>query len=362
MTGKISVFIRMLCSVCFIVGSSVSSAQFTNIERNALIDFYEKANGERWKNNDGWGGRTFPCNWYGITCDFDGISIFLSGNNLTGTVSQDLGFMERLKRLDLSRNELEGQIPDSLGRLEQLQYLDLSQNKLSGPIPDAIGSITELRHFNIQHNDQISGEFPKSICELSNIQVLKLGNTTLTGQSNLSGEIPACITNLKSLTHLDISSTKLSGEIPLEMGSLVELHTLEMYGNEGLVGSIPQSFGKLRNLRTLALSNNNLSGNIPTALGNLENLRRIVLEENALTGSVPASFENFSGLELLSLRNNALTGKMPSFPFRWETPLGLFLGGNKFDVVDSLENLNREYEEGLLTDEEFQEAKRQLLL
>ena len=74
MTGKISIFIRMLCSVCFIIGSSVSSAQSFSIERNALLDFYEMANGESWTNNEGWNETIYHCDWYGITCDLRGVT------------------------------------------------------------------------------------------------------------------------------------------------------------------------------------------------------------------------------------------------------------------------------------------------
>ena len=59
-------------------------------------------------------------------------------------------------------------------------------------------------------------------------------------------------------------------EIPLEIGNLINLHTLFLDGNQ--LASIPESIGNLANLNRLWLSYNNLSGPIPESICNLTNL------------------------------------------------------------------------------------------
>ena len=54
----------------------------------------------------------------------------------------------------------------------------------------------------------------------------------------------------------------ISGEIPSEIGTLVNLNKLSLWGNK-LTGEIPISIGGLTNLKTLNLSNNKLTGKIP---------------------------------------------------------------------------------------------------
>ena len=41
-------------------------------QRNVLTDFYEKTNGDKWTNNEGWLSNKNKCKWYGITCGSNG--------------------------------------------------------------------------------------------------------------------------------------------------------------------------------------------------------------------------------------------------------------------------------------------------
>ena len=67
------------------------------------------------------------------------------------------------------------------------------------------------------------------------------------------------------VTELDFSGNQLSGEIPPELDNLTNLTALVLFYNE-LTGTIPAELGDLANLRGLYLSGNELSGEIPPEL------------------------------------------------------------------------------------------------
>ena len=79
-----------------------------------------------------------------------------------------------------------------------------------GVATDANGRVTELT----LHHNQLSGEIPAELGDLTNLQELGLS------QNNLSGEIPAELGALTNLQDLLLQGNMLSGEIPAELGGL----------------------------------------------------------------------------------------------------------------------------------------------
>ena len=78
------------------------------------------------------------------------------------------------------------------------------------------------------------------------------------------------------VTALRLVANELSGEIPAELENLTNLQVLSFSINT-LSGEIPAELGRLTNLQILSLSGNELSGEIPAELGNLANLQRLDL-------------------------------------------------------------------------------------
>jgi len=76
------------------------------------------------------------CSLDGITCnkDLEVVGINLSNMGITGTIPDEIGFLETLTTLDLSNNYLHGFLPSDL-RFAPLNSLDLGGNKLSGIVP-----------------------------------------------------------------------------------------------------------------------------------------------------------------------------------------------------------------------------------
>ena len=123
--------------------------------------------------------------------------------------------------------------------------------------------------------------------------------------------------NLTGLTRLELkggtssSNNQLTGNIPSELGNLSDLAYLDLSGNM-LGGQIPTRLGSLTNLTHLDLSNNSLTGTIPAELGNLSNLEFLDLSGNKLTGRIATSLGNLkNSIETLRINNTGLEGCIP---------------------------------------------------
>jgi len=115
--------------------------------------------------------------------------LWLSNNQLSGTIPAEVGDLTNLTTLDLSRNDLTGDIPASLGDLSHLVTLDLSTNHLTGGIPPQLGQLAQLERLLLAVN-RLEGSIPP---EIGNLTALKMLRLTM---NQLSGEIPAELSNL----------------------------------------------------------------------------------------------------------------------------------------------------------------------
>ncbi|CAN6919718.1 unnamed protein product [Brassica oleracea var. botrytis] len=251
----------------------------------------------------------------------------LSGNNLTGELPRVLGELSSLETAILGYNEFEGPIPPEFGNINSLKYLDLATGKLSGQIPSELGKLKSLETLYLYQN-HFTGKIPPEIGNITTLTYLDLS------QNALSGEIPVQITELKNLQLLNLMGNKLSGSVPPEISNLAELHTLELWNNT-LSGELPSDLGKNSplewldvstnsfsgeipstlcskgNLTKLILFNNNFSGPIPTTLSTCQSLVRVRMQNNLLNGSIPIGFGKLEKLQRLELANNRLTGGIP---------------------------------------------------
>ena len=280
-------------------------AQVSQPERNALIAIFESTNGDAWANSDNWRKAPGVFNDPGTECTWFGV--FCNAAN-------------RVSNLDLRENQLRGEIPSQIGDLSHLTILNLSGNQLSGPIPPQIGNLADLTILVLYEN-QLSGEIPTELSQLGNLTTLDLE------VNQLSGSIPVELYRLANLINLSLLGNRLTGPIPAELGQFPNLQVLKLAANE-LTGPIPPQLGGLTSLRALELWANRLSGEIPVQFSNLQNLHNLNLDGNQLSGGIPPELATLPNLGYLQLGNNQLSGEIPGVLANLASLESLGLSGN----------------------------------
>ena len=278
------------------------------------------------------------CLWYGVTCEKTSryvISISLSKNNLVGTLPRSLWKFRNLQGLCLGRNEgLEGSVGDIVSaNMTTVLRLDLAFNKLSGLIPgEVLPRMKSLVKIQLccQLGGRFFGQIPKDIGNLTELEVLSLG------ENELNGTIPKSIGNLKKLWFLDLEATKnLQGgfENLYNVSSLRFMHL----SLAGLNGTLPAEFGLyFPAMIECLLPGNNFVGQIPSTIGNMTNLWHLSLAKNHFIGKIPKSIGSIPCLKIIDLRENRLTLLEEGLQFNSRCLDVLILAGNK-DLTMSFE-------------------------
>jgi Leucine-rich repeat (LRR) protein len=191
-------------------------SEIPSSECEALVALYNSTGGPAWEDNTNWLVTDLPSGWYGVNVESGHVtSLYLSYNQLSGTIPPELESLSFLSWLDLANNQLNGSIPPELGNLSSLNILSLDNNQLNGSIPPELGNLSSLEYLYLTSN-QLSGSIPPELGSLSILSDLRLTN------NGLSGGIPPQLGNLSSLSilHLDGNQERI---IPVEMGKLSSL-------------------------------------------------------------------------------------------------------------------------------------------
>ncbi|XP_073269874.1 probable inactive receptor kinase At5g10020 [Primulina huaijiensis] len=320
-----------------------------------------------------------PKDWYGIVCSNGSVtSITLNDLGLVGELQfSAISGLKKLQNLSISNNQLSGTLTKEIGLLQSLQSLDLSRNLFTGSVPTQFTTLKNLVLANVSFNS-MGGEIPSGFASLELLKYLDFR------WNGFVGDVMALLGQLDSALHVDLSSNMFSGTLDLGLGnpdfisSIQYLNishnnlTGELFPHDGIpyfdslevfdatdnhfVGNVP-SFSFVVSLRVLKIRNNQLSGSMPQGLlqessmilseldlshnhlegpiGSItsENLRTLNLSYNRLSGPLPTrvghcaildlSHNMFSGdlsriqnwgnyIEVIDLSSNELTGFLPN--------------------------------------------------
>ena len=194
----------------------------------------------------------------------------LGGNELSGSIPEELGKLANLGTLSLARNQLSGIEAGftGAGNLPVLTYLGLGKNRITGTIPPTFGNLTNLTQLELGDNE-LSGSIPEELGNLANLTNLDLGNNQLSG-------IEAGFTNAGNLPGLDI---------------------LRLDRNQ-FTGTVPTTFSNLTGAALLDLSCNGFTGNVPRSLASLGRLIELYLNGNSVNLPLHADLLDTPGLSI----------------------------------------------------------------
>ncbi|TKY73115.1 LRR receptor serine/threonine-protein kinase [Spatholobus suberectus] len=297
------------------------------------------------------------CSWEGVSCDAKReyvVGLVFSGMGLSGPIPDTtIGKLSKLQSLDLSNNKITD-LPSDFWSFSLLKILNLSSNQISGSLTNNIGNFGLLEVFDLSSNS-FSGEIPEAISSLMSLQVLKLDH------NRFEQRIPSGILKCHSLVSIDLSSNQLSGTVPDGFGDVFpNLITLNLAGNsingrdsdisglksivslnisgnafQGSVMSLFQGILEVMDLSRnqfeghisqvhsisnyswshlvyLDLSENQLDGEIFQILNESKNLKHLNLADNRFSRQKFPKIEMLSGLEYLNLSKTSLIGYIPA--------------------------------------------------
>ncbi|KAI3847938.1 hypothetical protein MKW92_002142 [Papaver armeniacum] len=227
----------------------------------------------------------------------------LSYNHLEDPEQPPPSSFKSLGVLILRSNLLQGKYP--ILPSSSAIILDYSLNNFTSMIPNISSYLSVAIYFSLSGN-QLSGEIPKSICEVGYLQVLDLSH------NNLNGKIPPCLVSIPSLGVLNLRGNHFDGLRPETFPENCTLETLDLNRNQ-LEGQLPRSLANCKKLEVLDLGNNQLTGDFPSWLGSMTNLRVLVLRSNRFHGSLgnPAG-SKFPKLQIVDISSNKFTGTLSS--------------------------------------------------
>jgi Leucine-rich repeat (LRR) protein len=317
------------------------------LQRFVLATLYFSTNGALWSANENWLNRTSSeCEWKGCCCgpeceqfEFDPspgefvgnesdstvlTAIFMSENNLVGTLPREIWLLSNLQRLDLNGNTITASIPSQVSDLRALVVLRLENVLLTSSLPTQVGLMTNLLDLSLgrkERDSAITGNILSELASLSALTSLHLYRI------NLNSTLPPSLGDLTNLESLHLPGNKFKSNLPSELGKLTKLTSLRLDQNS-LSGSIPVEWGNLAALTALELWTNHLNGTLPSALGRLTRMTYFTLSDNKISGRIPKELFNLTALTTLDLMDNHLTSTLPSQIGRLTRLYDVYLRGN----------------------------------
>ena len=236
--------------------SDVKSFEFRNYEydekvvREALIEFYQKMDGDSWPRHDNWCSDKPIWEWYGI----NGVeepsyiepwvkSLWLNCTPInkeeSGELPDCIQRMGPIYEIAIPLGGLVGEIPAFLANMYSLQVILFNANKLTGTIPAGIGKLPNLLTFGAENNN-LSGPLPEEFILCCMNKSHMPGNNLDIANNNFSGKVPKSIQNHPRFA--DFWPGIVIQNTPLDVSDLVipapDFTTTDIDGNTINLGEI----------------------------------------------------------------------------------------------------------------------------
>ncbi|KAM3757371.1 hypothetical protein ACB098_02G182600 [Castanea mollissima] len=280
--------------------------------------------------------------------------LYLSNNQLNGSLEQSLVQLSPLVALDVARNYLEGNITEAhFKNFSSLRELDLSSNRLVLNVSSSWNPPFQLETIGLG-SCLLGPKFPQWLRSQNSFSFIDISD------ASIADVVPDWFWNLSSrIKYMDLSHNELRGYVP-DFSSQLQLSVLDLGDNyfysplprfsvslralflasnyffgpishlcetlsvnnsmryldlssNELSGEIPDCWKYGQSLVVLNLADNNLSGQIPNSIGHLINLIALRLEMNSLSEEVTLSLKNCAALRALNLAHNMFLGN----PLAW---------------------------------------------
>ncbi|PHT27632.1 hypothetical protein CQW23_32762 [Capsicum baccatum] len=227
-------------------------------------------------------------------------TLLLKGNHLQGSIPTELCRASELRIMDLSHNNLSGPIPHCVGNIMQQESIIEEY-----PYSTSFG----YQGFQIFGGDTVI-DVESSIKSSSPIMFLDsyawVGAEFMTKHNTYSYEGSI----VDYMSGIDLSCNQLSGELPKELSNLTQIRALNLSYNH-ITGTIPSEFSNLQNIESLDLLYNNMIGRIPAQLLELTTQAVFSVAHNNLTGSTPQRAAQFATFNESSYEGNPFLCGLP---------------------------------------------------
>ncbi|VVA26984.1 Hypothetical predicted protein [Prunus dulcis] len=305
--------------------------------------------------------------------------LYLSDNQMNGSIPRSLGQLSELIRLDLFWNSWEGNITEAhfinltnlkrfsigpdlddiekpmslvfnvsydwvppfkllqivitncnvgpsfgvwLQSQTELADVFLCRTGISDSIPEQwlLKLSSQLEHLDLSYN-QFRGRLSSNkLMRFPNLRIISLDH------NQFEGPLPLWSTNA---TILDLESNLFSGPIPSNFDKLMpELKELYLSENH-LNGTFPPSICNMQDLTIISLRSNHFFGEFPDTWSSESHIRIVDVAYNNLFGNIPTSMGVLNSLEILKLNNNNFGSKIPDSLHNCSVLKSIDLGDNK---------------------------------
>ena len=237
-----------------------------DLQRLALVAFYDATDGPNWTNNANWLSDKALSEWWGLDLDPLGrvTKIGLYENGLRGRIPPEIGDLGDLSHVYLEGNELHGPLPPEIGRALGLSFLTLDGNPLEGLLPR---SMTRLRpvYFSYKDTDLCAPRSAAFTRWLEGIETAlqhctatkhdrlvliqlynSLGGPGWTRRDGWLSDLPlsrwagVTVDSDGRVARLDLANNGLSGNLPDPLGYLGAIKGLDLRDNSALGGTLQE--------------------------------------------------------------------------------------------------------------------------